>query len=84
MEKIDSFAEVLLDLKDGEFVTLNGGDTFYLKDKMITHKFNGNSIRFPLSDFEELYKDRVFYLKEDNKVYIDQDKDKDYYERYRK
>lgn len=84
MEKIETFAEVIMYLKDGEFITANGRDTFYLKNNLITHKFNGNSIKISYDDFLELYRDKDFYLKEENKVEIDQDKDKDYYERYRK
>lgn len=84
MEKFETFAEVLLALKDGDFVTLNGSDTFYLRNTTITHKFKGNSIRMSFEDFSSLYKEKDFYLKEESKVEIDQDKDKDYYERYRK
>lgn len=84
MEKIETFAEVLLALKDGEFITLNGGDTFYLRNTTIVHKFKGNSIKMSFEDFQSLYKEKDFYLKEETKVEIDQDKDKDYYERYRK
>lgn len=84
MEKVETFAEVLLALKDGEFITSNGNDTFYLKNGIITHKFKGNSIKMSFDDFVGLYKEKDFYLKEESKVEIDQDKDKDYYERYRK
>ena len=44
MEKIASFEEVLLYLKDKAVISTNGKNMFYLKDGIIIHKFNGNSL----------------------------------------
>ena len=35
-------------------------------------------------DFIELYRDETFYLKEDNSIFIDDEKDEDYYRYYKK
>ena len=75
MEKINSFDEVLLYLKDKAIITTDGKNMFYLKDGKVIHKFKGNSLSLKKEDF---------FLIEDNSVYIDDNKDEDYYRYYKK
>lgn len=84
MEKIQSFEETLIYLKDKAVLTTNGRDMFYLKNGNIVYKFNGNSLSIKKEDFVTLYKDEDFYLLEDNNVYIDEAKDEAYYRYYKK
>lgn len=84
MEKINTFEEVIYYLKQNVIVTSNGKDTFYYANNKITHKFSGSSYHIDLNTFVDLYKDKTFYLIEDNSTYIDEEKDKDYYEKYPK
>ena len=84
MEKIASFEEVLLYLKDKAVISTNGKNMFYLKDGNIIHKFNGNSISIKKEDFIALYKDEEFYLLDDDGAYIDEQKDEAYYRYYKK
>ena len=84
MEKIESIEETIFELKQGTIITLNGNDSFYLRNNMITHRFKGNSYRIDIDTFKELYKDKCFYYKEDNSIFIDDEKDRDYYQYYKK
>ena len=84
MEKIDSFEETLMYLKDKAVITSDGRNLFYLSNGHVVNKFNGNSVKMKKEDFIELYKDETFYLKEDNSIFIDDEKDEDYYRYYKK
>ena len=84
MEKINSFDEVLLYLKEKAIITTDGKNMFYLKDGKVIHKFKGNSLSLKKEDFISLYSDEEFFLIEDNSVYIDDNKDEDYYRYYKK
>lgn len=84
MEKINSFDEVLLYLKDKAIITTDGKNMFYLKGGKVIHKFKGNFLSLKKEDFISLYSDEEFFLIEDNSVYIDDNKDEDYYRYYKK
>ena len=57
---------------------------FYLSNGYVVNKFNGSSVKMKKEDFIELYRDETFYLKEDNSIFIDDEKDEDYYRYYKK
>lgn len=76
--------EVLLYLKDKYVLTTLNNDSFVLMDDKISYKFNGSSVMLSLSDFDKLFKDSKFYLLEDTVFKVDDLKDKEYYERYKK
>lgn len=84
MEKINSFEETKYYLKHYEIITSNGKDTFYYKDDYIVHKFDGNIIKIKYNDFVDLYKDTVFYLREEEQETVDLNKDIEYYGRIQK
>ena len=84
MEKIDSFEETLMYLKDKAVITSDGRNLFYLYNGYVVNKFNGSSVKMKKEDFIELYRDETFYLKEDNSIFIDDEKDEDYYRYYKK
>ena len=84
MEKIDSFEETLMYLKDKAVITSDGRNLFYLSNDYVVNKFNGSSVKMKKEDFIELYRDETFYLKEDNSIFIDDEKDEDYYRYYKK
>lgn len=84
MEKIDSFEETLMYLKDKAVITSDGRNLFYLSNGYVVNKFNGSSVKMKKEDFIELYRDKTFYLKEDNSIFIDDEKDEDYYRYYKK
>ena len=84
MEKIDSFEETLMYLKDKAVITSDGRNLFYLSNGYVVSKFNGSSVKMKKEDFIELYRDETFYLKEDNSIFIDDEKDEDYYRYYKK
>ena len=84
MEKIDSFEETLMYLKDKAVITSDGHNLFYLSNGYVVNKFNGSSVKMKKEDFIELYRDETFYLKEDNSIFIDDEKDEDYYRYYKK
>lgn len=81
MEKIESFEEVKLYLKEKAVLTTNGSDSFYLKDKIVTRKFNGNTFKIKYEDFVSLYKNTPFYLIEIPQDTVDPKKDEEYYGR---
>lgn len=84
MQRIESFEEVKLYLKHKEVITSNGSDTFYLKGDYVTHKFNGSVVRIKYEEFIELYKDSVFYIREEEQETVDLKKDEEYYGRIQK
>ncbi|MBR0461154.1 MAG: hypothetical protein IJJ00_00340 [Erysipelotrichaceae bacterium] len=84
MEKINSINEVIAHLKDRELLTGNGKDIFVYKKDKVYRYFNGSSIAMSPEDFISLYGQETFYLYEENGVYIDEEKDEDYYRYYRK
>lgn len=84
MEKLNSFDLVLDALKNGEYLTVNGKDRFYMKQDVIVHLDNGSSFKLKMDDFKAIHHKDIFYLYEDNGVYIDNDKDEDYYRYYKK
>ena len=84
MDKVNSFNEVIMSLKDHESLSTNGNDLFYMKGDLITHKFNGNIYRLTFDDFIDLYKDTTFYYKESEQDVVDPKKDEEYYSRIQK
>ena len=84
MEKIDSFEETLMYLKDKAVITSDVRNLFYLSNGYVVNKFNGSSVKMKKEDFIELYREETFYLKEDNSIFIDDEKDEDYYRYYKK
>ena len=84
VEKINTFEEVKYALKSREIITSNGSDTFYLKDGIVTRKFNGSSYSLKVEDFLELYKDVTFYKMPEIQNTVDEEKDIEYYGRIQK
>lgn len=84
MERLESFELVLDALKHGEFLTVNGYDRFFQKGDIITYLCNGSSFKLKIDDFKAIYHKDTFYVYEDNNVFIDNDKDEDYYRYYKK
>ena len=84
MRKLESFEEVKLYLKHHEVITSTGNDSFYLRDGFVTHKFSGNIFRIKFEEFCELYRDNVFYIREDEQDSVDSLKDEEYYGRIQK
>lgn len=84
MEKINSFNEVLLALKDGEILTTNKIDRYILKKKKVYVYNNGTSFVLSLEDFKELYEKKTFFIFREEGTFIDNDKDEAYYRYYRK
>ena len=71
-------------MKDKEIVTTNNSDTFSFVNDKILYKFNGSSISLSINDFKKLFKESEFSLFKDNSFIVDDLKDKEYYEKYKK
>lgn len=84
MEKINGINEAIFRLKDKEILTTNLKDFFVYKNKRVYRYFNGSAFSITLEDFLDLYKNTDFYIYEDESVYIDAEKDEDYYRYYKK
>lgn len=83
MNKINNILEALEEIKNGEILTSDGTNVFYLKDDKIRIKSNNAYYNLTFEDFIKLYKKVVFtYYKNDN--VIDEDKDEAYYRYYKK
>ena len=62
MEKLETFTEVLLSLKDKEVLTTNKKDRYILKkDKIYVYK-EGTSFVLTLEDFRDLYQEKTFFV----------------------
>ena len=84
MEKLETFTEVLLSLKDKEVLTTNKKDRYILKkDKIYVYR-EGTSFVLTLEDFRDLYQENTFFVFKEEGAYIDNDKDEAYYRYYRK
>lgn len=84
MEKLETFTEVLLSLKDKEVLTTNKKDRYILKkDKIYVYR-EGASFVLSLEDFRDLYQEKTFFVFKEEGTYIDNDKDEAYYRYYRK
>lgn len=84
MEKLETFTEVLLSLKDKEVLTTNKKDRYILKkDKIYVYR-EGTSFVLTLKDFKDLYNEKTFFVFKEEGTYIDNDKDEAYYRYYRK
>ena len=84
MEKINSFNEVLYYLKERQLLTSDNKDIFVYKKDRICRYFNGSCVKMDIESFSELYGKETFYLYEDDKAFIDDEKDEAYYRYYRK
>ncbi|MDO4500917.1 MAG: hypothetical protein Q4B60_06565 [Erysipelotrichaceae bacterium] len=84
MEKLNGINDVLYHLKDKEILTTTLKDFFVLKKGRVYRYFNGSAFNLSLEDFADLYKDTDFYIYEDESVFIDNEKDEDYYRYYKK
>lgn len=84
MQRIETFEEVKNYLKHHEVITTNNKDSFYLKDDIVIHKFNGNAFKIKFTEFCDLYKDTLFYIREDEQETVDLKKDEEYYGRIQK
>lgn len=71
-------------MKEKEVVTTGNNDYFSIVDNNVHYKFNGSSVSIKIDDFKKLFKDSSFSLIEGNSVLIDDLKDKEYYEKYKK
>lgn len=84
MEKLNNIQEAILALKDKEILTTNKKDRYVFKKNNIYVYNNGTSFVLTLDDFKELYKEKTFYIFEEESSFIDNDKDEAYYRYYRK
>lgn len=84
MEKEIDKKEVLTYLKDKYVLTTLNNDSFVLMGESVVYKFNGSSVKLSINDFSKLFRDSKFFLMEDTSFKVDDLKDKEYYERYRK
>ena len=84
MQKIESFNQVLEYLKDKTILTTNGKNIFIMKEEKIFSRQEGSTYSLKIEDFIDLFKDTIFYIYEDDGVYIDDHKDEDYYRYYKK
>lgn len=84
MEKLETFTEVLLSLKDKEVLTTNKKDRYILKKDKIYVYIEGTSFVLTLEDFRDLYQEKTFFVFKEEGAYIDNDKDEAYYRYYRK
>ncbi len=84
MEKLNNIQEAILALKDKEILTTNKKDRYVFKRNNIYVYNNGTSFVLTLDDFKELYKEKTFYVFEEEGSFIDNDKDEAYYRYYRK
>ncbi len=84
MEKLNNIQEAILALKDNEILTTNKKDRYVFKRSNVYVYHNGTSFVLTLDDFKELYKEKTFYIFEEEGSFIDNDKDEAYYRYYRK
>ncbi|MBR0385423.1 MAG: hypothetical protein IJI05_02625 [Erysipelotrichaceae bacterium] len=79
MQKIDTFAEVIQYLKDGEIVMLADRTAMFIKDGHIEVFAVNSHYRLSYKDFAELYKNSAFFLYQPSFDEIDMEKDAAYY-----
>ncbi len=79
MEKIKTFSEVLMYLKDQEIVISGNRTSFYLQNGQITAHNNGTRFTLTIEDFKELYGKEPFFLYKPDDSKIDAEKDDEYY-----
>lgn len=84
MDTILNVNEAINYMNDKAVLTTNNEDYFTIVDGKVHYKFNGSSISISINDFIKLFKESKFYLVEDNSFAIDDLKDKEYYEKYKK
>lgn len=84
MNKLENISEVLEALKNHEILTINKEDFYILKNNKICCYKKGTSFMLMIDDFIDLYKTKTFFIYENENVFIDDDKDENYYRYYRK
>ena len=84
MENTFNVNEAIEYMKDKAVVTTGTGDYFSLVDNNVHYKFNGSSISLSIKDFTKLFRESIFSLVEDHSFIVDDLKDKEYYEKYKK
>lgn len=83
MERINNIKEVLDYLKDEDIITSNGKDRFVYKNDRVYCYDDGTRFSLSVEEFVNLYKNKNFYLYEEE-VLIDEQKDEAYYRYYKK
>ena len=83
MERINNIKEVLDYLKDEDIITSNGNDRFVYKNDRVYCYDDGTRFSLSVEEFVNLYKNKNFYLYEEE-VLIDEQKDEAYYRYYKK
>lgn len=84
MDTYFSINEAIKYMKDNLIVTTNNQDNFSLSNDKINYRFNGSSSTLSLDDFNKLFKDSKFRLIDNDEFIVDELKDKEYYQRYKK
>ncbi|MBR0230368.1 MAG: hypothetical protein IJL94_03160 [Erysipelotrichaceae bacterium] len=79
MEKIKTFSEVLMYLKDQEIVISGNRTSFYLQNGQITAHNNGTRFTLTVEDFKELYGKEPFFLYKPDDSNVNAEKDEEYY-----
>lgn len=83
MNKIEDIIITIEYLNNGEYLTSDGQNLFYLKDNKIKIKDKNANYSLNIEDFIKLYKNVIFYIYK-NDIEIDDSKDEAYYRFYKK
>ena len=83
MNKIEEIISAIEYLNNGEYLTSDGQNLFYLKDNKIKIKDKNANYSLNIEDFMKLYKNVIFYIYK-NDIEIDDSKDEAYYRFYKK
>ena len=83
MNKIEDIISAIEYLNNGEYLTSDGQNLFYLKDNKIKIKDKNANYSLNIEDFMKLYKNVIFYIYK-NDIEIDDSKDEAYYRFYKK
>lgn len=84
MKRCENFKEALRYLKEGEMLTSNGQDQFFLHASAVEYRNSGSFFRLKWEDFCDLYQNTAFWLYDDEENLIDTEKDEAYYRYYKK
>ncbi len=83
MRRLNDIKEASKYLLNGEVLTSNGEDLYYLRKEKVFCRRQGSSFILTVEDFLNLYANTVFFLYEEENG-IDEEKDEAYYRYYRK
>jgi len=84
MKKIESFEFVKEYLKEGAILTTDLKNRFAFRNEKVICQRDGSSYKLKMDDFIITHHKETFYLVEDDDVYIDDNKDEDYYRYFKK